>query len=261
MPAGCVSDAYGVDADGIHQPGEPFLTGVTVNIGPGDCPVGGPLSGVTNGSGAYTISGLTPGKYCINVNAAEFVGPAGTGHWTVIPSGHEGNTYRSVLLGAGETLTGQDFAWYQYAGGPTPTPVASFTPTPVVSFTPTPVAGFFFIPNINVNCHFGPGPIYDVLDVAMKGKSYPIDGRNAANTWFRIMLEPNKGCWVLENTGSATGDLSKLRVLIDPPTPTFTPVPVDCASYKNQKSCEAQAACKWVQSNSITAVTYYCTNK
>ncbi|HTX89655.1 MAG TPA: SdrD B-like domain-containing protein [Anaerolineales bacterium] len=266
MPAGCVSDSYGVDADGIHQPGEPFMTGITVNIGPGDCPVGGPLSTVTDGSGNYSFTGLTPGKYCINVNAASFLGPGGVGHWTVIPSGHEGNTYRSVLLGAGEILNDQDFAWYRFTGGPTPTPTPTsagptFTPTAVgPTFTPTPVPGLIFIPGINLNCHLGPGLIYDTLDVALKGMSYPIDGRNAQGDWLRIMLSPNKGCWVLTRNGQPSGDVSGVRVLIAPPTPTPTMV-VNCANYKDEKSCEAQPACQWKQSSLVTAVTYYCTSK
>ena len=160
LPAGCVVDSYGVDADGIHQPSEPFMTGITVNLGPGDCPSGGPLSTVTDGSGAYAFTGLTPGKYCLNVNAASFLGPGGTGHWTLIPSGHEGNTYRSILVGAGEVLSGQDFAWYQFTGGPTPTPTAvgpTFTPTAVgPTFTPTAVGptftptavGMSFVPKV-----------------------------------------------------------------------------------------------------------------
>jgi hypothetical protein len=150
LPAGCVVDSYGVDADAIHQAGEPFMTGIIVNIGPGDCPVGGPFSGLTDGSGVYSISGLAPGKYCINVNAAGFAGPGASGHWTLIPSGHEGNTYRPVLLGAGEVLTGQDFAWYQNGASPTlvPTPVPSFTPSPVPSDTPTVVFGLAFTPKV-----------------------------------------------------------------------------------------------------------------
>ena len=242
LPAGCVSDIYGVDADGIHQPGEPVMTGITVNLGPGDCPVGGPMSTTTDSGGAYTFSGLVPGKYCLNVNAASFVGPSGTGHWTVIPSGKEGNTYRAVTLTAGEALTGQDFAWYQYTGGPTPTP------------TPTPVPGYSFNPNLNVNCHAGPGVIYDVVDVAMKGTSYPLDGRNAAGDWYRIMLTPMKGCWVLASTGSASGDLSKLRVLISPPTPTPTPVPIDCTTYTTRSSCSAVPVCVWKQVNDTTGL-------
>ena len=260
LPAGCIVDSYGVDADGVHQPGEPFMTGITVNLGPGDCPVGGPLSTVTDASGAYAFTGLTPGKYCINVNAASFVGPGGTGHWSLIPSGHEGNTYRAVTLGPGQVLNGQDFAWYQYSG-PTPTPVVSLTPTPtpVVSLTPTPV-GFSFVPNLNANCHAGPDLIFDVLGVAMKGTNYPLDGRNAESTWLRIMLKANLGCWVLSTSGTASGDLSGLRVLISPPTPTPTTV-VDCSAYTNRETCEAHPVCQWKQSSTTTAVIYTCTSK
>jgi hypothetical protein len=146
--------------------------------------------------------------------------------------------------------------------GPLPTLVVTYTPTPVVSFTPTPAIfipptlvptttftptglGLFFIPHLNAYCRLGPDPIFDSIDVAMKGQSYPIDGRDTGNAWFRIMLGPNRYCWVLQSTGSASGDLSKLRVLFSPPTPTFTPVPVDCSQYKDPKSCIAVQACKW----------------
>jgi|GEM_PF-4538688 len=239
MPAGCISDSYGIDADGIHQPGEPFMTGITINIEPGDCPVGVPASTTTDGSGAYTFSGLAPGKFCINVNAASF---GGTGHWTVIPGGTAGNTERAVTLTAGEVLTGQDFAWYQNTGGPT------------LTSTPTPVPGYFFKPNINVNCHSGPGLIYDLVDVAMKGTNYSLDGRNVDGDWFRIMMTPTKGCWVLASTGSASGDLSKLRVLISPPPPTPTPVPIDCTKYTTKNSCSAAPVCAWKQVNDTTGL-------
>jgi hypothetical protein len=242
LPEGCVVDSYGVDADGIHQPGEPSILNVTVNLGPGDCPVGGPMATITNMNGLYSFSGLTPGKYCLNVNAASFLGPGGTGHWTLIPSGHEGNTYRSIFLTAGETLGGQDFAWYQYASGS----------------TPTPVQGFSFTPSQNANCRAGPAPAFAVLDFALQGTSYPIDGRNLEGTWLHIMLDANNGCWVLTNTGTASGDLSGVRVLFSPATPTTV---VDCADYTDQESCQAQPACQWKRTSSAVAVTYSCVNK
>ena len=245
LPAGCLVDAYGVDADRVHQPGEPYMAGITVNIGPGDCPSGGTRSTLTDANGAYTFSGLTPGKYCINVNAASFLGPSGTGHWTIIPSGHEGNTYRAITIAAGQVLTGQGFAWYQFTGAAPP---------------PTTVPGFDFVPSLNANCHTGPGLIFDTLDLALKGQSYPVDGRDLDGTWLRLMLTPTRGCWVRADTGTLTGDIAGVRVLISPPTPTPTAV-VACASYKDEKSCEAQLVCQWKQSSLGAAVTYYCTDK
>jgi hypothetical protein len=111
----------------------------------------------------------------------------------------------------------------------------------------------------------GPAVFFDTLDVAMKGTSYPIDGRNSDNTWYRIMLNPNQGCWVLENTGSASGDLSGLRVLISPPTPTFTlspTPPIDCSKYTNRSACDAVSACQWKLASDIrVAATYVCVKK
>jgi hypothetical protein len=63
LPVGCKADSLGMDADGIHQPGEPFMTGITVNLGPGDCPSAITQSTLTDLNGLYTFPGLTPGKW------------------------------------------------------------------------------------------------------------------------------------------------------------------------------------------------------
>ncbi len=145
------------------------------------------------------------------------------------------------------------------------------TPTVVPSSTPVPPAGLKFIPNLNANCHGGPGVFYGTLDVAVKGTSYPIDGRNLDGSWLRIMLTPNEGCWVVADSGNASGDLSGVRVLLSPPTPTSTPLPpptrtptavVNCKTYTNERSCNLNPACKWKASSAVVvAVTYVCTNK
>ena len=264
LPEGCAVTVYDVDADGIHQPAEPFMPNLDVHIADGDCPASGPKSALTMLDGTYQFSLLRPGKYCLNMDAASFVGPGGTGHWTLIPSGHEGNTYRRVLVGHGQTLTAQDFAWYRYVG-PTPTPVSTFTPTPVPTHTPTLVptdtptaVPLAFIPDMNVNCRLGTDTIFPIVDVAMKGTSYLLDGKNGAGTYYRIMLDQQRGCWVPAKSGQVVGDISKLRTLISPFTPTFTPVPtftpttvpVVCSAFLDEKSCELNSACYWA-----TAVT------
>jgi len=235
LPAGCVQDAYGIDADGIRQAGEPGIAGALVAIGAGDCPMGLPVAQTTtDANGAYTLPDLQPGQYCMEVDATVFAGVSTDGHWTLVPSGHEGKSYREVTLTGGQSLTGQDFGWYE----------KTITQNPG------------FIPNLNVNCHVGPGIFFETLDVALKGITYPLDGRNATGDWYRIMLTPNKGCWVLANTGSVSGDLSGLRVLISPPTPTPTPTPVptDCTSYTTKATCSAVPACAWTQINDRTGI-------
>ena len=142
--------------------------------------------------------------------------------------------------------------------------VLNQTPTliPTSTYTPTP-GKLSFTPNLNANCHTGPDLIFDVLDVVPKGQSYPIDGRNLAGDWVRIMLNPNRGCWVMASSGIASGDLSGVRVLITPPTPTltFTIAPtksIDCSTYTTKQSCSAVPVCKWQLLNDVSGL---CTHK
>jgi hypothetical protein len=138
--------------------------------------------------------------------------------------------------------------------------VLNQTPTliPTSTYTPTP-GKLSFTPNLNANCHTGPDLIFDVLDVVPKGQSYPIDGRNLAGDWVRIMLNPNRGCWVMASSGIASGDLSGVRVLISPPTPTptFTIAPtksINCSTYTTKQSCSAVPVCKWQLLNDVSGL-------
>jgi CSLREA domain-containing protein len=127
----------------------------------------------------------------------------------------------------------------------TPTP-AQLTFTPSITPTPAPLT---FTPNINAYCRFGPNRLFDYKYLAMKGQSYLMDGRNSDGTWYRIMLTPYEGCWVPFDVGTPSADISGLRELFDIPTlvPTDTPTPVvNCSSYTDEKSCEAQPVCVWV---------------
>ncbi len=146
----------------------------------------------------------------------------------------------------------------------TPTPVSpayTFTPTPAspaYTFTPTPVSGASFTPHLNAYCRTGPDPIFESIAVALKGQTYPIDGRNQENTYYLLILTDQVECWVLQSTGEASGNLSNIRVMLPIPTPTLTPPPVNCSQYVDKKSCDAVLACTWTQLNDKVGV---CTNK
>jgi hypothetical protein len=123
----------------------------------------------------------------------------------------------------------------------------TLTPTQTATLTTT-LSAFFFVPSINANCRSGPNPIFGILDVALKGQSYLMDGRNLENNWYRIILTPNEGCWVPSTAGAPSADPTGLRVLIEPPTPTAVPPTatlVACTSFTNEKSCVAQPGCGW----------------
>jgi hypothetical protein len=263
LPVGCALDAWGnVHADGIHQEDEPGIPGVSVDIGPGDCPSSGTAVALTDANGYYAFSGLTAGKYCLRIDPAHGSPNEAIllpGSWTVIPSGHEGMTFRAITLLANHTLPGQDFAW-DYDNLPLPA-------------TPTPVPPLTFTPNFNAYCYFGPDKSFPSIDLAMKGQAYLMDGRNQEGTWYRLMITPNRGCWVPFDVGLPSAEVGKLRVLATVPTftptlvPSFTPtlVPsftptlvVNCSAYTDEKSCELNAACKWTQPATTRG---YCENK
>ena len=109
--------------------------------------------------------------------------------------------------------------------------------------TPTP-AGLYFTPNLNAYCRSGPDMIFGSSGLAMKGQSYPVDGRNYDNTWLRILLTPQAGCWVPLVDGSPSADTGPVRVLATIPTPTFTPVPFNCGQFTiSQGICNAHLQC------------------
>jgi hypothetical protein len=141
-----------------------------------------------------------------------------------------------------------------------PTSVITITPTLVISptptFTPTLVL-LSFTPNINTYCREGPDYSFIANEVAMKGQAYLMDGRNLDTTWYRIMLSQYKGCWVPSSTGTPSGDISALRVLLDVPTYTPTPI-IDCTTYLDEVSCNAQPLCAWTPG---TITRGYCGKK
>jgi hypothetical protein len=99
--------------------------------------------------------------------------------------------------------------------------------------------------------------IFPTLDIALKGQPYLISGRNYDNDWYYLKLSPSMYCYVLASTGSASGDTSKVRVMLPISTPTMTPVPaqgVSCPQLTTKNSCQAVSACKWQQINDVTGV-------
>lgn len=255
LPEGCALDAWRVVyADAVRQAGEPGIPAVTVDIGPGDCPSSGLATSLTDASGYYHFNDLPAGKYCLRIDPGHGSPNQAIllpGSWTLIPSGHDGMTFRAITLAANHTLAGQDFGW-DYDLLPlaaTATPVATPTDTP----TPVPLG---FIPNFNANCLYGPNLTFPSIGVAMAGQFYLLDGRNLDSSWYRIMLTGAKGCWLPASAGKPSGATANLRVLNEVPTftptrlPTDTPTPtptlvVDCSRYLDEKSCELQPTCAW----------------
>ena len=112
-PDGCDEWGPGIYwGDAIRQPGEDGIPDVAVALSPGPCPAGFGDAVLTDLDGNYEFTDVPPGDYCLAINAAAAGSPLPMeGRWTIVPSGHEGWTYRAITLHSGEILVGQDFAW------------------------------------------------------------------------------------------------------------------------------------------------------
>ena len=226
LPEGCLNDEGVVQADRIHQDDEPGIEGVLVDIGPGDCPSAGLATATTNIDGYYVFHDLAPGKYCLRIDPAHgspneaILMP---GKWTVVPSGHEGMTFRAITLIANHTLPGQDFGW---------------------DFDNLPAEPGFTL-NINAYCREGPDIRFHAITSGVAGQTFVVLGRNQQDTWYFVRFMANLDCWFARSGGTLFGDSSRFPVFTGPPLPTLVPV---CSEYKDKSTCEANL-CTWVNTS------------
>jgi hypothetical protein len=141
---------------------------------------------------------------------------------------------------------------------PCPIVIPEITPIPLDHLVITPTSTPVTIPATitalaNLNCRSGPGPVYKIDDTLMKGETAPILGRNEEGSWWYILIEDHKKkCWVWGNKATISGNPSDIPILEAPPTPI---TPVDdlpdhrdtCADYTDEKTCEENSTCKWVE--------------
>lgn len=113
-PPGCIREDSGLGpfhGDGVHQPAEPGLPGVTVTLSSGTCPGADVLqTTLSDTKGAYVLSGLDAGAYCVSIDptSAANLSLLMPGVWT---HPNAGNAAADVSLHAGEAKTGVDFGW------------------------------------------------------------------------------------------------------------------------------------------------------
>lgn len=113
-PEGCVAnDEGGFVADGVYDPGEPRIEGVTLSIGEGACPASEAVNTTTaNEDGRYTFTGLEAGTYCVFVDptssANESLLVPGTWSWPDVSGEAVGYTIEVV---EGDTITDAYFGW------------------------------------------------------------------------------------------------------------------------------------------------------
>ncbi len=106
------------------------------------------------------------------------------------------------------------------APAPTPTPTAAptSTPSPVPSPTVTPTATQVVVSLIvkdeKINCRFGPGIEFVLVNELIKGQSARVVGRNDLATWLYIRDpgNPDGFCWVFVDVVETNGPVTELPV-------------------------------------------------
>ncbi|MDP2778071.1 MAG: hypothetical protein Q8O48_10550, partial [Anaerolineales bacterium] len=104
-----------------------------------------------------------------------------------------------------------------------PTSLPSTTPKPTIILTATPARVTLLVKTQLINCRFGPGTVYQLLNELREGQSLRAVGRNAASTWWYIQDPGNPGsfCWVSADVTEPQSETDPLTI-IQPPFVTVT---------------------------------------
>jgi hypothetical protein len=101
-----------------------------------------------------------------------------------------------------------------------------------------------------VNCRFGPGVLYVLMDQLREGESARVIGRNDTSTWWYIRDpgNPDGNCWVSADVATVNGDVDNLAIF-QPPVTTVTGldlvvepnrIVVECTQFPQTFFFEAQ---------------------
>ena len=238
-PPGCViMPDGGMEADGILDPGESGIEGVTVRLSSGDCPGEGWSTSTTDVSGQYGFHDLPGGTYCIKIDAAADDNDTVLipGNWTVPYRWYgPGPISADVTLVSDDDISRlNDFAWdYQFLPAP-----SSALPSG------TPYARVL----TDARCRSGPGVMYPVLTYLSQGLSFPITGRLEQGGWWQIRAADLQiPCWIAESVVEPYGDLVGVRFVIPPalptPAPTEEPPAQGCMCWTGNQQCVYVAPC------------------
>jgi uncharacterized protein YraI len=104
----------------------------------------------------------------------------------------------------------------------TSTPTATFSPisTPTIIPTATLARVTVTVKDILINCRFGPGTGYALINELSQGVSARVIGRNESSTWWYIRDpgNPNGFCWVSANVTETQGAVEELPLVQLPVT-------------------------------------------
>ncbi len=123
---------------------------------------------------------------------------------------------------------------------PAATPTSESTPIPTLPPSPTPVFANIRARDLTVNCRFGPGVVYEIINVLRPAQSANIAGQDSTNTWWQIRDPGNPGnfCWVDKTTVDADANADSVSVVNAPPA-TITQLQVEVEPSRLVVACDA----------------------
>ena len=114
---------------------------------------------------------------------------------------------------------------------PAVTPRPTFTPRLIGTATPAPVT--LTVKDKLINCRFGPGVTYELINELSQDESVQVVGRDEMSSWWYISDPGNpKGyCWVSADVTETHGPIEVLPVTLPPsieklPDSIFIPIPI-----------------------------------
>lgn len=142
----------------------------------------------------------------------------------------------------------------------TPSLTPSITPSPTLTSSPTSDQAVVFISE-NTNCRYGPGSVYDLIEIFMAGASADLVGKNQEETfWF---IQDQEGgfikCWLWGKYATPEGNTENLPVFTPPPTPT--PVIDFTIAYKETFCGGKEIIVKITNTGDLTLESYSITLK
>lgn len=164
--------------------------------------------------------------------------------------------------GLGSGGTGTEDSSAQPSPGVTFVVIIENTVTVTPTDTPVPVTATAQTPpkltlTKNTNCRLGPSAFYNVVDQIASGKELPVIGRSEDNTWWQVVNDTGRECWVFTENASPNQDFSSLVIGDAPALPgaplSFFVVDQNCQSAQKKFS----VSLSWSSGGGETAFRIY----
>jgi len=112
-------------------------------------------------------------------------------------------------------------------------PTSTTTPTETsIPVTDTPSITPEITLTSNSNCRLGPAINYTLIDQIASGRTFAVIGRNEDNTWWQIVNDTNRECWIISDNAYPNSDFSNVPIGNAPELPgvplSFTVVNQNC---------------------------------